>query len=152
LLEAVQLGDALVRRQNRRVAPEQLTACAGAVGRASGARLVRQAHRLIRPGTDSLMETWLRLVVWDAGFPDPEVNWVIGIDGRRRYLDLAWPAQKVGLEYHGRQHFDQSSQAFDDMVRRGELQQAGWTLVEAAFQDLREPLAVLVRLAKALNA
>jgi very-short-patch-repair endonuclease len=97
------------------------------------------------------METWLRLVVWDTGFPEPVVNHMVRLNGRRRFLDLAWPREKIALEYHGRQHFEESPQAYDDMVRRGALQDAGWRLVEAAHGDLTDPTGLLRRLANAFT-
>jgi very-short-patch-repair endonuclease len=150
LLEAVQLGDALMQRNKPKIKMPELAACVK-VAQGPGSKLVQTAFGLVRPGTDSLMETWLRLAVWDAGFPDPEVNHELWIDQHHFFLDLAWPARKIAVEYQGRQHFQDERQAFDDMVRRGFFQQAGWTIVEAAHKDLLEPSDLLARLAQAFG-
>ncbi|MDR2567447.1 MAG: hypothetical protein LBC97_15585 [Bifidobacteriaceae bacterium] len=149
-LEAVQLGDVLDRRKHNWARVAQLTACAD-VSTGPGSKLVRAAAKQLRHGTDSFMETWLRLVLWDAGFPEPMVNHEIKLGGRRRMLDLSWPDRRIALEYQGRQHFADESQAFDDMVRRGQLQQAGWTIHEAAHKDLIDPLGLLSRLARSFG-
>jgi very-short-patch-repair endonuclease len=151
LLEAVRFGDGLMRRDKARVQREALIQCSQAAGKSPGLALVRTAVQLTRARTDSFMETWLRLVVWDAGFPEPTVNYMVRVDGRRRFLDLAWPEKRIALEYHGRQHFEDSPQAYDDMVRRGLLQDAGWILIEAAHGDIADPSGLLRRLAKVFN-
>jgi very-short-patch-repair endonuclease len=149
-LEAVQLGDALVRRRHAWTRVAQLATCAE-LCRGAGSRLVRAAVKQVRAGTDSFMETWLRLVVWDAGFPEPAINHEIKVGGRRRLLDLSWPDRRIALEYQGRQHFSDESQAYDDMVRRGQLQHAGWTIHEAAHKDLLDPLGLLARLSRSFG-
>jgi very-short-patch-repair endonuclease len=146
-LEAVQLGDVLMRRQEPWCWPEQLGDCA-ATARGAGSKLVREAFKQVRARTDSFMETWLRLVVWDAGFPDPVVNLEVSVDRRTYLLDLAWPDQRIDLEYHGRQHFSESTQSYKDVSKRSRLQDAGWTVHEAVYADLVNPADLLLRLAR----
>jgi very-short-patch-repair endonuclease len=149
-LESVQLGDALLRRQTPLCWQEQLDECAQAdVG--PGSKLVHEASKQVRARTDSFMETWLRLVVWDAGFPDPEVNFEVAGNGWRYLLDLAWPDRMINLEYHGRQHFEKSDQSYKDVPRRARLQDAGWSIHEAVYADLREPAGMLRRLARSFG-
>ncbi|MDR3359697.1 MAG: hypothetical protein LBO20_03410 [Bifidobacteriaceae bacterium] len=149
-LEAVQLADALVRRQSPWCALEELADCAAAA-RGTGSKLVRTAFEQVRARTDSFMETWLRLVLWDAGFPDPTVNHDVWVGRQHYFIDLAWPERMVGLEYQGRHHFDRPDQSYGDSRRRGNLQKAGWTIVEAVYADLLDPADLMARLAPTSN-
>ncbi|MDR2253705.1 MAG: hypothetical protein LBD97_07615 [Bifidobacteriaceae bacterium] len=151
LLEAVQLGDALIRRKGALTELSALAACVAA-SNGPGSSLVRHAFELVRDRTDSFTETWTRLVVWDAGFPDPVVNHEVWLDSQERFfLDLAWPDRKIALEYQGADHFRSERQAFDDQVRRGILQAHGWTVVQVAYRDLSDPHSLLRQLARAFG-
>jgi hypothetical protein len=150
-LQAVQLGDALVRRVNPMIAHGEFAERIADWGPRRGAPLVRELFRHVKAGTDSLTETWLRLAVVDAGFPEPAVNHLVRIQGRDRYLDLSWPDAGIALEYHGRQHFNDPGQSYSDVYRRGGLQEMGWIVLEATYEDLRQPAGMLARLATAFR-
>jgi hypothetical protein len=57
---------------------------------------------LVDGGADSPKETWLRLLLIDAGFPRP-VTQIPVVDGWRlvRILDMGWEDFKVAAEYDG---------------------------------------------------
>jgi hypothetical protein len=148
-LAAVQLGDALMRRQRPVLSQSAFARGVAAWGPRKGANLLRQLFRHIRQGTDSLTETWLRLCVVDAGFPEPLVNYCVRVGDNRRYLDLSWPDLRIALEYHGRQHFNDPGQSYSDVYRRGRLQVAGWLIIEATYQDLVQPVGMIERLSHA---
>jgi very-short-patch-repair endonuclease len=150
-LEAIQLGDALLRRANPVLTPDEFAALVEDWSPRHQTALVRALARHVVPGTDSLNETWLRLALLDAGFPELAVNHCVCVDGRRRYLDLSWPERKVAVEYHGRQHFNDPSQSYGDVYRRGALQALGWVVVEATFEDLRDPGGLFGRVESALR-
>ncbi|MDR2566877.1 MAG: hypothetical protein LBC97_12655 [Bifidobacteriaceae bacterium] len=150
-LQAVQMGDVLVRRQQ---APTSLADFGRHMARLApspGTRLIRAAFAAVRAGTDSLPETQIRLAVMEAGFPEPAVNLEVEVAGSRRYLDLCWPDQWIDLEYQGSDHFSDPAQVKADMRRRGELQRGGWTIVEAATRDLGDPGQLFGRLAAAFH-
>ncbi|MHA7650314.1 hypothetical protein ACX9NE_10990 [Mycobacterium sp. ML4] len=69
-------------------------------------RRARQALTLVDPGAESPRETWLRLLVIDAGYPPPRTQ--IPIYGRYGELvgvvDMGWEAMKLALEYEGEHH------------------------------------------------
>jgi hypothetical protein len=151
LLQAVQLGDALMRRERPLTDPNRFAA---QVARLAGTRhipAVRDAFGLVRPGTDSPNETWLRLVVVDAGFPEPAVNHEFRLSNRGGFIDLSWPERLIALEYQGGQHFSDSSRSRDDLERRGQLQAAGWVIVEAVYRDLHHPGDLIGRLTAAFS-
>jgi hypothetical protein len=157
LLQCVQLGDALMRRRKRSTDRPPLTSQArfaahiASLARTNGVRAVRDAFGLVRPRTDSPNETWLRLIVIDAGFPEPAVNHEIRLRQGSRFPDLSWPDRQIASEYQGGHHFDDPSQSRDDLRRRSQLQAAGWIIVEAVYRDLHHPGDLIGRLTEAFS-
>jgi very-short-patch-repair endonuclease len=76
----------------------------------------------------NLWEAKVLRVVRAMGLPSPRVNHRVRVDGRWRYLDLAWPDVKVAVEFDGfvphstRRVFD------DDRLRQNGLVADGWTV------------------------
>jgi hypothetical protein len=150
-LQAVQLGDVLVRRQRPLATLAAFAAYVAALPRSPGLARVREAFSAIRAGTDSLPETQIRLALAEAGFPEPAINYEVVAAGRRRFLDICWPDQQIDLEYQGAGHFDDPRQVKADMERRGDLQRDGWVIVEASARDLADPGKLFARLAATLS-
>ncbi len=85
---------------------------------------------------ESPAESRLLWRVVDAGFPIPEVNYVVvDLDGRQLYrIDLAWPAHRIGLEYQGYEaHVGRSA---EDRARVEDLRRRGWTVVTVWSDDV----------------
>ena len=76
----------------------------------------------------NIWEARVLRMVRAAGLPRPETNHRVHVGGRDRYLDLAWPAEKVAVEFDGfvphstRRVFD------DDRVRQNDLVDDDWLL------------------------
>jgi very-short-patch-repair endonuclease len=74
----------------------------------------------------SEMEARVLRIVDELGLPRPEVNFRVVTGGEVRYIDLAWPEQKVAVEFDGfvphstRRVFD------DDRVRQNHLVADEW--------------------------
>jgi very-short-patch-repair endonuclease len=66
-------------------------------------------------------------------------------------VDFAWPDAKVAVEYEGRWH-GQPQQVARDRRRLNELAAAGWTVVFVTSSDLHDPVALIARIAAALEA
>lgn len=81
-----------------------------------------------QPG-DSDLETRVLRVIAAAGLPLPRQQFRIELRGRRRYIDLAYPDRKLGIEVQGPIHREQSRYD-DDRVRMNELVIAGWRPLE----------------------
>jgi len=83
----------------------------------------------------------------EAGLHGFRVNHtvVISSSGRRRRIDLAFPREKVAIEYQGDHHRD-ARQWRDDMTRVAELESMGWRVVFVNADDLREPAALVARI------
>lgn len=149
LVDLTVLGDSLVHRGV--TTPDRL------LDAAAGARVVeaRRAAALVRPGTESAMETRSRLLLVLGGLPEPRVNaWVVDETGRRRYrLDLPYPELLLAFEYDGRHHAEDPRQWGHDLARREWLEGRGWRLVVLRAEDVfTTPWATVLRAREALAA
>ena len=118
-----------------------------------GARGVRQLRAIlprIDSGAASPKETWLRLLLIDAGLPAPETqipvqeNWrLVGV------LDMGWEKYKVAAEYDGDQHRTSRRQYVRDMRRLKGLEGLGWIVIRVIAED--KPGDVVRRVRQALR-
>ncbi len=94
-----------------------------------GLRQLEKALDLIDPGAQSPKETWLRLLLIEAGFPRPSTQIpVLGADGYPRYfLDMGWEDIMLAIEYDGEQHRVSRDQFVKDVERLEYIQRVGWT-------------------------
>ncbi len=120
-----------------------------ASGRRVGIPRLREALPLIREDAWSPRESRLRCLLHDFRLPEPDLN-VDVFDDEGRFLaclDLAFPAQKVGIEYHGLVH---TASYARDVERTARLRAAGWTIIEVTAESLRDELALIRRIRAAL--
>ena len=111
-------------------------------GRRRGAFLLDLATGL----PESPPESWLLLLVVDAGFPVPEPQFSIrDLLGREVYrLDFAWPHLRIALEYDGYEAHEH--RRADDAARDADLRRRGWKVIRADASDLRDPTRLFARL------
>lgn len=104
-----------------------------------------------RPGVRSPGETFMRLIVRSAGFPEPEVASEVWdpLALKRRFIDGAYRDGKVGLEYDGDVHRVTRGAWREDEARRDGLAAAGWVLRRMTGGDLPRPDAFLLRVRQA---
>lgn len=116
--------------------------------RARNVRRCRAALSLMDGGAQSPKETWLRLVLIDAGLPRPTTQ-IRVTDGRLvAYLDMGWEEPMVALEYDGEQHRTDRSQYVKD-IRRAEMAGSlGWTVIRVIKED--RPTVIIQRAREAL--
>lgn len=116
--------------------------------------VLRRALALVRPGVRSPRESRLRLLIARAGLPEPQINWVLR-DSRGRHvaeLDLAYPYWRVGVEYDGRVHSEDSAQFAKDADRWDLIRAQGWEHVRILNHHLRGSGDIAVRkIAEALG-
>jgi hypothetical protein len=150
----VGLGDAMTRRKNPLTTTDALRSLLHETFKMRGLTLCREAIELIRPGTDSLMETDLRLLVVDAGLPEPAVN-VPALDDQGQFLalpDLSYPHLKIAIEYDGDHHRTDPATWRRDVERRQLLEDAGWLIITATADDvIRHPERLIRRIRAALE-
>lgn len=117
--------------------------------RRPGIQRLRQAIELVRFGSLSPQETRLRLALIDAGLPEPELNHrVFDRDRRIAMVDLAYPAERIAIEYLGDHHRTDQATYQEDINRRERLTGAGWDTVFVTSADLREPVPRAVMLVR----
>lgn len=161
--EIVAMGDACVRVPRLEFEGRDLPLCSIAdlqrmIDRHRGKRGLRKAKEaleLIRVGSDSAQETLLRLAIVRAGLPEPELNVpIITEDGAGHHEpDLSYRRYRVGIEYEGEHHGDES-QIARDIARSERYAALGWTEVRISKRHMvndAKPAAakVLVALAQA---
>jgi hypothetical protein len=104
-----------------------------------GARF-EQAVRLTDGGAESPPESELRVRLVLAGLPPPVVQHNVFAGGRFvARVDLAWPAQRVAVEYDGAWH-GAPAQLHADRRRLNRLVAAGWTVLHVTSVRLRGDL------------
>ncbi|BBZ51349.1 DUF559 domain-containing protein [Mycobacterium heidelbergense] len=94
-----------------------------------GLRQLDKALDLVDAGAQSPKETWLRLLLINAGFPRPSTQIpVLGVDGYPRYfIDMGWEDIMLAVEYDGEQHRVSRDRFVKDVERVEYLQRIGWT-------------------------
>lgn len=135
LATAVAALDAMVRAGTVRMVDLQVMADAGA-GR-WGVTKVRRAVPLVDPRAESAPESRVRVACVLAGLapvPQYEVR-VAGVFLGR--VDLAFPEQRLAIEYEGAYHFEDGQIVRDD-ARIARLVAAGWRVIRLSAPDLRD--------------
>ncbi len=113
--------------------------------RRRGAIALREAVELVRVGAESPKETEVRLILVRAGLPEPELNWTLRSDTGAfvARLDMAYPQQRVAVEYDGRQHAE-GAQFVRDADRWRAIGDEGWTLIRVLSHHLVTPTRHIV--------
>lgn len=152
--DLVVAGDAAVGGRRPLCTVEELTAVVERSTGARGVAALREAVRLIRPGSESPQETRLRLQLLRAGLPEPMLNRDIH-DAAGRFVargDLVYPDHRVVVEYDGDQHRTDRAQFERDVERLEDLARQGWRVVRVLAHHLRERDALAARVRAALRA
>jgi very-short-patch-repair endonuclease len=98
------------------------------------------------------METRLRLVLVLRGLPRPEAQYPVPDDRGRRavWLDLAYPEQRIGIEYEGADHC-RPERVLRDAGRYTWLVDEGWRMYRfTKYQVYRQPDDIAGTIARAL--
>jgi hypothetical protein len=117
-----------------------------------GLRRLEAALELVDAGSQSPRESYLRLLLIDAGLPRPQTQIpVLAADGiPLAYLDLGWEEHLVGVEYDGDHHRTDRRQYVKDIRRQEMLERMGWIIVRVVAED--RPASILHRVRAALAA
>ena len=93
-----------------------------------GLQRVRGLLEQVDAGAQSPRETWLRLLLIEAGLPRPETQIpVTRLDGYSHYfLDMGWRDVMVAVEYDGEQHRVDRNIYRDDLARSEYIAHVGW--------------------------
>jgi hypothetical protein len=143
----VAVGDHMVGRSRLATIDDLVSAIVPGSRGVSGARI---AVDRVRVGSESAMETWFRLAVVEAGFPEPELN-VDVRDATGRFLgrvDMAWPELRIALEYDGDHHREREVFHHDQQRDNGFVVN-DWLVIHATSVDAARPAVVFERLRQA---
>ncbi len=104
----------------------------------------------MRPGTDSAPETRLRLLLLEAGCPEPEVNGIVPTSRGAFHGDLVFRDQRVIVEYDGEQHRTDDRQYSIDGDRLDAIMAAGWRVIRVDKRLIRRREELVARILIAL--
>lgn len=144
--------DALVRATGIKAADVELLA--ERYSRRRGIVQARKAIALFDSGAQSPKESWLRIVLVQAGLPPPQTQIPITDEfgDLIAYLDMGWGELKVAVEYDGDHHRTDRRQYGWDIRRSEMLQRRGWIIVRVVASDRPADIIRRVRAARALRA
>lgn len=120
----------------------------------SGVVRARRWLVFVREGSESPMETLVRLMLVFARLPEPECNRNI-VDEQGRVLargDLIYFKFKVLVEYDGWHHERDARQRQRDRERRELLESHGWRVIVITSEDLKRGRQIPWRTYEALKA
>ncbi|MCS6711356.1 hypothetical protein JSY14_04730 [Brachybacterium sp. EF45031] len=144
VMDLVVIADHLLRRprachEGGRTAPyatrdqlEQALEATPGIGRPRA----REALALARVGSDSPMETRLRLALRAAGLPEPVLNQPVDEAELGPTPDMMWPRFRVAAEYDGDHHLTRE-QRDRDILRAERFRRLGWLVVLITSRDMQ---------------
>lgn len=117
-----------------------------------GVRRVREVITFVREGSESPMETRVRLMIRFAHLPEPAANVVLRDDDGLFLArgDLVYLRWKILVEYDGLHHERDHRQRQRDIGRRERLERAGWKVIVVTAADLNAPRLIVHRVHQAL--
>jgi hypothetical protein len=117
--------------------------------RSPGLRRLETALELVDAGAQSPRESYLRLLLIEAGLPRPQTQIpVLGADGIPvAHIDVGWEEYLVGVEYEGDHHQTDRRQYVYDTQRLEMLERMGWLIVRVVVEDHRADIGRRVRVA-----
>lgn len=120
--------------------------------RGHGASRLRAAVEHARERVWSPRETHLHLMLRRHGLPVPELNHQVQdqVSGVVYYVDLAYPEQRIAIEYDGMEHLTDADRVKRDHRKSAVLHAEGWTVIRLYAEDLLDPTALLARIHHAL--
>jgi hypothetical protein len=116
-----------------------------------GLRQLETALELVDAGAQSPRESYLRLLLIEAGLPRPQTQIpVFDADGVAvAYLDLGWEQYMVAVEYDGDHHRADRAQYVKDIRRLEMLERMGWLIIRVVAED--RPADIVRRVRHALE-
>lgn len=114
-----------------------------------GVRRLGEVLPLVDGGAASPKESWLRLLLIDAGLPKPTTQIPVN-DGWRSVgvLDMGWEDYMVAVEYDGDQHRTDRRQFVKDINRLAVIADLGWVVIRVVAEH--RPRDIVSRVHQAL--
>jgi len=121
---AVQHLDALARATGVRA--DDVLPLVSRYPRARGLRRAEVALELMDGGAQSPKETWLRLLLIDAGFPRPRTQIRVSDGFNTAFFDMGWDEAMIGMDYDGALHQFDRTRYVHDIGRNELVRREGW--------------------------
>jgi hypothetical protein len=150
----VAAGDDLVRRKRPLSSLVELRSEIFASRGIRGIRRLRAAFADIREGTDSPMETRLRLLLVHSGLPEPIIGHSIHTAAGTFVgtPDLAYVREQIAIEYEGELHQSDPFVYAADIERRERMEAADWHVIRVIKSHLsRNPARLVDRVRRQLR-
>ncbi|WP_146188167.1 hypothetical protein [Mycetocola zhujimingii] len=140
LPDLVAAADFLLWHEAPRTTAAQLASAVDRYPARAGRRMQRRALALTSDHSRSRPESLVRVDLALSGLPTPLANHEVFLPLARRtvYLDLAFPEQKLELEYHGDQHRTDIRQWRTDVRRANDIGDEGWQTLQFTGDDLAD--------------
>ena len=135
--------DAIIRKLTTEGALAAVLERVGGRGR-RGTATLRSVLRHAVPDARlaTMLEHKLHELIRRAGFPPPELQHeLVCSDGRRVFLDAAWPEWRLTIEGDGHRWLGTSKQLRNDLARSRSIQASGWTHYRYGWTDVTEGAA-----------
>lgn len=148
LHDLVAAGDHLIHWRRQQATPFELADALNSRLDRRGRRTLASALRLLNDRAESPPESVLRVIVVQAGLPEPRINHEVS-DRFGEFVartDFVFEELKVVLEYQGDYHRTTKGQWRADMTRRSRLEALGWKVMELNADDLRDPIELVRRI------
>jgi very-short-patch-repair endonuclease len=101
------------------------------------------------------METWVRLIIVDAGLPEPVTDHDV-FDDRGLFVgcvDLAYPLLRIAIEFEGDQHRTDPRQWQRDIEKHERLADLGWRVIRVSREHVfADPESIVRRVRGAIAA
>lgn len=120
-----------------RINPVAVLSLADRYPGARGVRRARAVLPLADPGAQSPRESWLRLLLIDAGFPRPVTQIPVSAGPTTLFVDLGWDEPRIGLEYEGGHHQSDRRQFVRDIGRYDLFDDLGWLVIRVVKEHSR---------------
>jgi hypothetical protein len=119
--------------------PRQVADQLAAAGTHPRLARAREWLALVRPVSESPLETAVRLCASDAGLPELDLQIpILDEAGRVMFrMDLGYPAVKLGIECDGSASHSTVSALYWDRYRANQLLLRGWRLLRFTWRDCR---------------
>ncbi|MFV8049686.1 hypothetical protein [Mycobacterium sp. 48b] len=102
-----------------------------------GIRSARTALDLMDAGGQSPRETWLRLLLVDAGYRRPRTQIRVTDGFNDVFIDMGYDDVKVGLDYEGKHHATDRMRVVHDIGRSELIEREGWINIRVVVEHSR---------------
>lgn len=92
---------------------------------------------LMDAGAESPRETWLRLLLIDAGLPPPRTQIRVTDGFNEAFIDMGYDEQMVGLDYDGKHHSTDRARYVHGIGRAELIEREGWIDIHVVAEHSR---------------